>query len=147
MPQDPTMVLVLDQLNRLAAELVSLTNVAIASAGEGDLSFAQWRLLVVLGSESRPLRLGEVAVRISVSMPSASRLVARMERRGLLSSSPDPVDRRGRLIAVTDEGRSIRDRVIGWRRATLTENLATVPMSAAMADVLTAIVDGLAGWL
>jgi DNA-binding MarR family transcriptional regulator len=147
MLQAPTIVLVLDQLNLLAAELVSVTNVAIAAAGEGDLSFAQWRLLAVLGSETRPLRLHEVATQISVSMPSASRLVARMERRGLLSSSRDPVDRRGRLIALTDEGRSIRDQVIGRRRAMLADKLATMSMSAAVVDVLTEIVDKLAGWL
>jgi DNA-binding MarR family transcriptional regulator len=141
------MVLVLDQLNRLAAELVSMTNAAIASAGEGDLSFSQWRLLVVLGSETRPMRLHEVSARVSVSMSSASRLVARMERRGLVSSSRDPVDGRGRLVALTDDGRSVRDRVIGWRRAMLAEKLATVPMSAVVVDGLTEIVDGLASWL
>ena len=141
------MVLVLDQLTRLAAELVSMTNAAIASAGEGDLSFSQWRLLVVLGSETRPMRLNEVAARVSVSMPSASRLVARMERRGLVSSSRDPVDGRGRLVALTDDGRAVRDRVIGWRRARLAEKLATVPMSAVVVDGLTEIVDGLASWL
>ena len=147
MSQPPPMVLVLDQLNRLAAELVSMTNAAIASAGEGDLSFSQWRLLVVLGSETRPMRLHEVAARVSVSMPSASRLVARMERRGLVSSSRDPVDGRGRLVALTDDGRGVRDRVIGWRRARLAEKLATVPMSAVVVDGLTEIVDGLASWL
>jgi DNA-binding MarR family transcriptional regulator len=141
------MVLVLDQLTRLAAELVSMTNAAIASAGEGDLSFSQWRLLVVLGSETRPMRLNEVAARVSVSMPSASRLVARMERRGLVSSSRDPVDGRGRLVALTDDGRSVRDRVIGWRRAMLAEKLATVPLSAMVVDGLTEIVDRLASWL
>jgi DNA-binding MarR family transcriptional regulator len=141
------MVLILDQLNWLAAELVSITNAAIASAGEGDLSFSQWRLLVVLGNETRPMRLTEVAARVSVSMPSASRLVARMERRGLVSSSRDPVDGRGRLVALADDGRSVRDRVIGWRRARLAEKLVTVPISAVVVDGLTEIVDGLASWL
>lgn len=147
MPPPPTMVLVLDQLNRLAAELVSITNAAVASAVEGELSLSQWRLLAVLGNETRPLRLHEVAARVSVSMPSASRIVARMERRGLVSSSRDPVDGRGRLVALTDEGRSVRDRVVGWRRAMIAQQLDTVQMSAAVVDGLTGIADGLAGWL
>jgi DNA-binding MarR family transcriptional regulator len=80
-------------------------------------------------------------------MPSASRIVARMERRGLVSSSRDPVDGRGRLVALTDEGRSVRDRVVGWRRAMIAQQLDTVQMSAAVVDGLTGIADGLAGWL
>jgi DNA-binding MarR family transcriptional regulator len=147
MLENSAMVPVLDQVNQLAAELVSITNAAIAAAGEGDLSFLQWRLLAVLGNETEPLRLHEIVGRVSTSMPSTSRLVARMERRGLVSRSRDPIDGRGRLIALTAKGHAVRDRVVGWRRAILAERLGTVPNAPALSDGLAGIVEALASWL
>src|SRR5664280_925039 len=79
-----SMVLVLDQLDQLAVELVAATNAAIVDVGAGDLSFSQWRMLMVLGSSGGSLRIHEIAERVSASMSSASRLVGRMERRGLV---------------------------------------------------------------
>ena len=90
-----SLVLVLDQLDQLAVELVAVTNAAILDVGAGELSFVQWRTLMVLGNADGPLRVHEIADRVSASMPSASRLVRRMERKGLVSISRDPSDGRG----------------------------------------------------
>lgn len=128
-------------LDRLAVELVAITNAAIASVGEGDLSFAQWRLLMVLGGAAEPLRLNVIAARISASMPSASRLVARMERRGFVTSSRDPIDGRGRRIVLTATGQAVRDRVVERRRASLAERLGSLSLEAAVTAGLTEIVE------
>jgi DNA-binding MarR family transcriptional regulator len=135
-----SLVLVLD---RLAVALVAATNTAIAEVGAGDLSFAQWRCLMVVGGASEPLRLGEIAGRISASMPSTSRLVGRMERRGLVSSSRDPVDGRGRRIVLTTAGDDLRARVIGRRREMLGESLAGLGSDPDVTDRLAVVVDRL----
>lgn len=142
-----SLVLVLDQLDQLAMELVAATNAAIVDVGAGDLSLLQWRILMVLGSGGGSLRLHEIAGRVSASMPSASRLVGRMERRGLVSSSRDPADGRGRRIALTAEGEALRVRVVGRRRAMIEESLRELPEDPDLAAGLEAVVARMARWL
>lgn len=136
--------LVLDQLESLAVELVSVTNSAIAEVVGGEVSFPQWRLLMVLGSAPGPLRLQEIARRVSASMPSASRLVERMERRGLVVSAPDPRDGRGRLISLAERGAQMRVQVIARRRAMIEEGLSSFDATQDVAEALARIVEGLA---
>jgi DNA-binding MarR family transcriptional regulator len=142
-----SIVLVLDQLDRLAVELVAATNAAIVDVGAGDLSFSQWRMLMVLGNAAKPLRIHEIADRISSSMPSASRLVARMARRGLVSGSRDPIDGRGRWIALTIDGEALRIRVVSRRRALIEDSLGGLPIDQGSVAALESIVEGMTRWL
>lgn len=144
MPAQTSMVLVLDQLDRLAAEMVAATNSALAEIGTGELSFPQWRMLIILGGASSPLRLHEIAWRMKTSMPSASRLVQRMDRRGLVERSPDPLDGRGRRIALTGKGAAIRAKVIGRRRQLIEESLGGLAASAATVAALNEVAERLA---
>ena len=137
----------LDQLDRLAVELVAATNAAIVDVGAGDLSFAQWRMLMVLGSSGGSLRTHEIAERVNASMPSASRLVGRMERRGLVVSARDPIDLRGRRVALTPAGEALRLRVVQRRRAIIQERLGDLAEDGAMVAGLEAVVTRMAGWL
>jgi DNA-binding MarR family transcriptional regulator len=141
-----SMVLVLDQLDQLAVQLVAVTNAAIVDVGASDLTFSQWRTLMVLGSSDGPLRVHEIADRVNASMPSASRLVQRMERRGLVSSSRDPRDGRGRRIAVTDKGAVLRRAVVDRRRTLIEQSLAELPAEPNLAAGLEALVARLADW-
>ena len=141
-----SLVLVLDQLDQLAVELVAVTNAAIYDVGAGDLSFSQWRTLMVVGSSEGSLRVHEIADRVSASMPSASRLVRRMERRGLVSISRDPRDGRGRQIALTEEGEALRRKVLGRRRALILESLSELPQDPDLAAGLQSVVALLARW-
>ena len=141
-----SIVLVLDQLEQLAIELVAVTNAAIFDAGAGDLSFLQWRTLMVLGSSDEPLRVNELADRASTSMPSASRLIRRMERRGLVSISRDPSDGRGRRIALTQAGEDLRSDVIGRRRYLIEESLSALPAVPALIAGLEDVVARMARW-
>nr|WP_276610694.1 MarR family transcriptional regulator [Kineococcus siccus] len=61
-------------------------------------------------------RLGTLSEEVYLPQPSLSRLVDRLERHGLLAREPDPGDRRGVLVALTDEG-AARQRRIGGRHA------------------------------
>ena len=139
MPAQASIVLVLDQLERLATEMVAATNTALAGAIEsGELSIQQWRLVIILGGAAGPLRLNEIAWRVNASMPSTSRLVQRMERRGLVSTSADPLDGRGRRIGLTERGEEVREQVIERRRRLLEECLSDLPVEP---DTLAALVE------
>ncbi len=141
-----SLVLVLEQLEQLAVELVAVTNAAIFDVGAGDLSLLQWRTLMVLGSSDEPLRVNELADRASASMPSASRLIRRMERRGLVSISRDPSDGRGRRIALTQAGEALRSNVIGRRRFLIEESLGSLPQDPALIAGLEDVVARMARW-
>lgn len=134
---------VLDQLDRLAVELVGATNAAISEVGAGDLSFPQWRLLMVLGGSEGPLRLRDIAGRVSASMPSASRLVERMHRRGFVSSERDPKDGRGRLVSLTVRGEEVRTLVIARRRSMIEEGLRGPAIPPGLIEGLDRIVQGM----
>lgn len=111
--------MLVDALEELAFALVALTSTALIEGAPGaDLTFPQWRVLVVLGEGGgrRFLRLGVLADAIASSRPSTSRLVRRLERRGLLETRPDPEDGRGLLVGLSAHGRAVRASVVGRRR-------------------------------
>jgi DNA-binding MarR family transcriptional regulator len=144
----PSMVLVLDQLERIASAMVAATNTALAGVIEtGELSIQQWRLVIILGGSTGPLRLNEIAWRVNASMPSTSRLVQRMERRGLVTASTDPLDGRGRRIELTDKGQTVRAQVVGRRRQLIEDSLAGLDADPATVAGLAEVADRLAGLL
>lgn len=51
-----------------------------------------------------PLRPGDLARIESISAPSATRLVAELESRGLVGRAPDPADGRSSLVSSTSAG-------------------------------------------
>ncbi|HNP58446.1 MAG TPA: MarR family transcriptional regulator [Gordonia sp. (in: high G+C Gram-positive bacteria)] len=53
-----------------------------------------------------PIRMGELAQREGIRMPTATALVDGMIRLGLVHRRPDPDDRRAVLVDVTDDGRA-----------------------------------------
>jgi DNA-binding MarR family transcriptional regulator len=114
---DPTLV---DSLEELAFATVGMTALALNEAGHAkELTLAQWRVLVVLGRG--PMRVGAIAERVGASLPSASRLVARMEAHGYLVAAPDEHDRRATLVSLAPLGWSTRDGVIRRRRRLIGE--------------------------
>jgi DNA-binding MarR family transcriptional regulator len=120
-------------LEELAAALVGLTARSVAESPAADLTLAQWRgLVVVAGADG--LRVGEIASRLGMSMPSASRLLRRLQARGLLTIVVDPADRRAALVRATRTGLDVRDDVIRRRThfmLTALDTAATVPPDAA----------------
>lgn len=61
-------------------------------------------------------RLGALAEAVLLPQPSLSRLVDRLVARGLLGREPDPADRRGVVLVLTEAGRSLQ-REVGRRHA------------------------------
>jgi DNA-binding MarR family transcriptional regulator len=71
-----------------------------------DLSFVDYSILRVLHyrpapHELSPSKLSEAAVRSTGGM---TKIIDRLERRGLVMRVPDPGDRRSVLVRLTDEG-------------------------------------------
>ena len=113
---------VAESLEQIIFAGVALTTVAISAARPDlDLTFPQWRVLVVLGESPAGMRIGEVSRRIGVTLPATSRQLHRMERRGLIAVSPDDRDRRASRARLTPAGQEAYDAIIGYRRARLAE--------------------------
>jgi DNA-binding MarR family transcriptional regulator len=89
----------------VAARLAMVTgrmNRRIRPAGDG-LSHGSLSALASV-SKAGSIRLAELAARESVSAPSITRLVADLEKRGLVTRKVDGHDRRAFLIEATNAG-------------------------------------------
>jgi DNA-binding MarR family transcriptional regulator len=82
-------------------------------------------LLTALASVAKrgPLRLADLAQIELVSAPGATRIVAELESRGLVSRSVDPADGRAVLIAATPAGTEAILRARAARAAVIAEVL------------------------
>jgi DNA-binding MarR family transcriptional regulator len=131
---------IIEPLELLMFGAIGMTTLALSAASAGELTISQWRVLVVLGRVDAA-RVGELAAAVGVSLPSTSRLVRRLERRGLVTTERDTEDRRATLVRMTPEGRDIRDEVINRRRAMMEAAIAArAPrLPAGLAAGLTAI--------
>jgi DNA-binding MarR family transcriptional regulator len=105
--------------------------------------FARFRVLDVLAGTTQPLSVSELAERIGVDQPRASRLVQQGVDHGLLRREADPADARRTLIALTDAGRAIVDRFRGHRRDQISQALAalTPAEQAELARLLTRVAE------
>jgi MarR family transcriptional regulator, lower aerobic nicotinate degradation pathway regulator len=74
-------------------------------AAEHDVSIVQTRLLGVL--RDRKPTMHELARLLGLDKSSATGLVDRAERRGLVARVPSTTDRRAVLVNLTDDGRSL----------------------------------------
>lgn len=111
-----------DHLDRIAVGAVGLTTRALAQTETGfELTFPQWRALLVLGEDRDGARVGEVAARVGVTMPATSRLLRRLERRGLTTLGADEQDRRATRARLSHRGRKVRAAILDHRRAALRE--------------------------
>lgn len=110
---------------------------SLADAGE-EVTLTQYRSLVVLASRG-PQSLGALAESVAVTAPTASRMVDRLVRKGLVRRRTDPKDRRQMRLALTEAGRHLVQVVTEHRRREISELLSSIPR-----DVQAAMVDGLA---
>lgn len=69
-----------------------------------DLSRTQYNVLRILRGAAGPLPCGEVANRMITRDPDITRLLDRLEARGLVSRERDTEDRRTVLARITPEG-------------------------------------------
>lgn len=92
-----------------------------------SLSVREFSLLEVLGrqhdGEGGHLQMKEVAAAVALSQSATTRLVDRLERRGLLTRYVCSTDRRGVYTDVSDEGRALLDAARPTNDAALAEVL------------------------
>jgi DNA-binding MarR family transcriptional regulator len=69
-------------------------------------------------------RVQEISERIHLSQSALSRLIARLEKEGLVERCMCPEDRRGVRVALTAKGRTLHGEVLPVQRAVLERMLA-----------------------
>jgi DNA-binding MarR family transcriptional regulator len=89
----------------------------VAEFEQLDLSFTQFKALSA-ATEGEPT-VKELAERLGLSLPGASRAVDHLVRRGLLDRREDANDRRCKRLSVTDAGRELVHRLHDARLAAL----------------------------
>jgi DNA-binding MarR family transcriptional regulator len=87
-----------------------------------DLSQGHTALLSKLGAAG-PLRVGEVAAMLGVDNSTITPQAQRLERLRLITRQPDPTDGRVGVLAITDAGRQLLERLHLSRREMLLEKL------------------------
>ena len=120
-------------LEQITVGAVGVTTRALAEATPGfEMTFPQWRALLILGAEQDGARVSEVAGRVGVTLPATGRLLRRLERRGLLALETDPDDRRATRARLTEAGQATRDAILAYRRRMLTDvaHAVTLPRVA-----------------
>ena len=110
-------------LEQIFVAAVGVTTVALGrDRASEDLTLPQWRALVIL-ADAQPQRVGVIAGRLGMSLPSASRLNSRMERRGLVTTARDEADRRATIVSMTTEGAAVQASVVVTRKRLLEDAL------------------------
>lgn len=102
-------------LERIVYGGVAITNLALAETAL-EITLPQWRVLVVVGESSDGAAVSEIAGRIGAAVSPASKLVTRLERRGLLTTAKDTIDRRVTRVRLTEAGAALRAHVLDCRR-------------------------------
>jgi DNA-binding MarR family transcriptional regulator len=93
---------------------------------ESGVSFAQMITLYMLharGGQS----VSSIAERTKLSLPTASQMIDRMVRGGLVSRTENPDDRRSRLVAMTPNGQKLLAELHGQRHRDLAATLGLLP--------------------
>jgi len=125
-----------DADHELAVRLGALMLHALGSDGgavmraidDTGLGLVQFKTLVALAGnvDGAQAPVKEIAEQLGMSVPSASRSVDELVKRGLVSRTEDPEDRRVRRVALTPAGRELVDEVMAARVAGLERFASTL---------------------
>jgi DNA-binding MarR family transcriptional regulator len=102
---------VLQRITRLS--LLEEASFAPVFAGHG-LTWGEYVVLAALRRAGPPYRMNPTALYGSVILSSGgmTKRLDRLEKAGLVERLPDPTDRRGRLVALTDRGLDVVDAAV-----------------------------------
>ncbi|MFZ5845806.1 MAG: MarR family winged helix-turn-helix transcriptional regulator [Actinomycetota bacterium] len=119
---------VVGRLYRVAKAAGDLATEAYARFG---ITRADFDVLATLRRAGAPYQLSPSALTASLMLTSGgvTGRIDRLEKAGLVRRSPDPSDRRGQLVSLTDKGRELIDEAVGAGLATQDEFLS--PLSPA----------------
>ena len=96
-------------LDEFLRALRSARGRAAANVPPGELTISQYKLLEAIVGRTSP-RIGEIAECLDIAPPTATRMIAALEREGLIARNAAPEDRRAVTIELTSEGREARKR-------------------------------------
>ncbi|NUW40897.1 MarR family winged helix-turn-helix transcriptional regulator [Nonomuraea rhodomycinica] len=95
------------------------------------LGASEFEVLDRLAGHERKLRLQELCDEVHLSQSALSRVVARLEKAGLVVRGACDVDRRGVFVCLTDDGRARHTAALPTHRAVLAEVFADAPVPVA----------------
>ena len=124
----------IDAVEELVVAAIGMTAAALAHLPDSqELTVTQWRVLVVV-ARTDGTRVRDIAARVGASGPSTSRLVRRLEDRGLVVTTRDETDRRGTIVRTTASGRALWQAVTDERRRIIRRSLvaSSRPVSASV---------------
>jgi DNA-binding MarR family transcriptional regulator len=110
---------------------------------ELDVGFTSLKALHALLEDDDELSVKQVAERLGLSLPGASRTVEALLQKGLLERREDAEDRRVKRVRLTDHGRDVVHRIEDARLAGAEQYLAALTsaqrdrLSAALSDLPT----------
>lgn len=81
------------------------------SGAWGPLAPSEYGVLYALSTAPGPMRITELSEDVLLSQPGMSRLIARLEDKGLIERVGDPDDARARRVRLSAEGARIQRRV------------------------------------
>lgn len=131
-------------VERIVVAGIAITTRALAVASPAaELTFSQWRVLLILGESVDGATVSEVAARVGVTVPATSRQLRRMARRGLVSIGRDESDHRAARARLTDAGLAMRTAILSYRRRRISETVGTAQLSPATRRELLALAEAL----
>ncbi|PNE43113.1 hypothetical protein AOB60_09955 [Streptomyces noursei] len=93
-----------------------------ATGPRPDLAPSRLAALVELAAHG-PLRIGELAARMNITLSTTSRMVDLLDGSGWITRRPDPADQRASLISPNAAGRALLDAVRRETAGVLAEEL------------------------
>src|SRR5262245_30267714 len=115
--------LLVHAIERLLSAGIGITARAIGDApGAATLTLGQWRVLMIACS-TEGLRVGELAAHLGISVPSASRMIRRIEAQGLLTATRAREDRRVTVVRPTEAGQRLVHDVTARRQGLIASTL------------------------
>ncbi|MFJ6893515.1 MarR family winged helix-turn-helix transcriptional regulator [Streptomyces hokutonensis] len=85
---------------------------------------SDFEVLDVLAGDACAYRVQEISERVHLSQSALSRLIARLEKDGLVERGMCAEDRRGVRVTLTGKGRDLHGEVLPLQRAVLTRMLS-----------------------
>ena len=103
---------IVDRMNGLNRRIRRRLDAVIAEHG---LTYEEWHVLGALRQAGPPFRrsAGSLAKRTELSSGAMTNRLDRLEEAGLVRRRPDPNDRRGVVIEMTEKGRETYERAVG----------------------------------
>lgn len=120
-----------------AREVIALYRPLLEPLG---LTHPQYLVMLALWGSDGPLRVGDLARRLSLEPATLSPLLKRLEARGLLTRGRDPRDERALAVTLTTEGRALRADAERIPPAVMARLGMGVGELESMRDALTAVI-------